>query len=152
VLVVAVMATGLVGLLLLNIAMQNAAFQLAQLESRAQALHIRQQQLGLEVDRLASPEHLAQRASAQGMVPNTNPVFLDISNGGRVIGTPVPAQPGTGLVGYPPGTEAPIEPRGADSGPADRQRAGEGDQQRQARGRQHEDSQRPGSDRTGGRR
>lgn len=113
--VVAVMAAGLVGLLLLNIAMQSSAFQLAQLDSRAEDLHIRQQALDLEVDRLGSPEQLAERASAQGMVPNPRPVFLDLSSG-KVVGDPIPAAAGTGLPEFAPVVEPPRLPQTQDTG------------------------------------
>ena len=108
--VVATMACGLVGLLLLNIAMQNAAFELARLEAQAEDLHIRQQALDLEVDRLASPIELAERAGAQGMVPNTNPVFLDVASG-EIIGTPTPAAAGTGLTETSPVLEPQRQPK-----------------------------------------
>lgn len=108
--VVTAMAVGLVGLLLLNIAMQNAAFELSRLDSHAEDLHIRAQALDLEVDRLASPEQLAERASAHGMVPNTSPVFLDLSSG-KVVGKPAPAAAGTGLRELTPVVEPPREPR-----------------------------------------
>ena len=120
--VVAAMASGLVGLLLLNIAMQNAAFELARLEAQAEDLHIRQQALDLEVDRLASPIQLAERAEAQGMVPNTNPVFLDVASG-EVIGTPTPAIAGTGLTEPAPVAEPPRQPQRRDEPPAARQRS-----------------------------
>jgi len=104
--VVAAMAMGLIGLLLLNIAMQNAAFELARLQAQAEDLHIREQALDLEVDQLASPVELAKRAGAQGMVPSTNPVFLDVASG-EVIGTPAPAAAGTGLTEPTPAAEPP---------------------------------------------
>lgn len=110
---VTAMAAGLVGLLLLNIAMQSAAFELAGLNSQAEDLHIRQQALDLEVDRLASPDQLALRASAQGMVPNKSPVFLDLSSG-KVIGTPTPAAAGTGLTEFNPVVEPAREPHPRD--------------------------------------
>lgn len=121
--VVTAMAAGLVGLLLLNIAMQNAAFELARLESRAEGLHIKAQALDLEVDRLASPDLLAERASAQGMVPNNSPVFLDLSNG-KVVGKPTPAVAGTGLPELAPVVEPPREPQPQQSDTRQTQRPG----------------------------
>ena len=96
-LVVVVMGAGLVGLLLLNIAMQNASFHLAALDEQVQDLHVQEQALDLEVDRLGSPERLAEQAAELGMVPNPNPVFLDMGSG-KIISDPQPARPGTGLV------------------------------------------------------
>jgi hypothetical protein len=90
VVVVAALAAGLVGLLLLNIAMQKGAFELARLDAQATDLRTRQQALDLEVDRLGSPARLARRAEAQGMVPNPNPVFLDLATG-EVVGRALPA-------------------------------------------------------------
>lgn len=95
--VVMLMGAGLVGLLLLNIAMQNAAFQLAALTQSAQDLRVRHQALDLDVNRLANPDRLALQATELGMVPNPNPVFLDITTG-KVIGHPTPARAGTGLL------------------------------------------------------
>jgi len=95
-LVVVVMGAGLVGLLLLNIAMQNAAFHRAALDEQVYDLHVQQQALDLELDRLGSPERLADLATEQGMVPNPNAVFLDIGSG-KIIGDPTPARAGTGL-------------------------------------------------------
>ncbi|MDQ3165337.1 MAG: hypothetical protein M3Q17_04105 [Actinomycetota bacterium] len=126
--VVAVMAAGLVGLLLLNIRMQNAAFVLARLDAQAQDLHVRQQALDLEVDRLGGPEELARKASAQGMVPNTNPVFLDMSRGGTVIGTPTPAQAGSGLTAFLPAVEPARQPRAEPEPKSSEPAAGRGPQ------------------------
>ena len=94
VVVITGLAAGLVGLLLLNIAMQKGAFELARLDAQASELRTRQQALDLDVDRLASPARLAEQATAQGMVPTTNPVFLDIASG-EVVGTPTPAAAAT---------------------------------------------------------
>ncbi len=90
-----VLAGGLIGLLLLNTAMQRGAFQLTALQAQADALHTEQQQLSMKVDNLASPERLASDAVGLGMVPNANPVFLMLRTG-RVIGAPTPAGAGGG--------------------------------------------------------
>jgi hypothetical protein len=91
-LVAAVLVIGLVGLLLLNLSMQKASFRLAALESEASHLQTREQSLDMKVDRLSSSDRLAAEARQLGMVPNRNPVFLDLSDG-SVIGDPAAAQP-----------------------------------------------------------
>ncbi len=91
-LISAILVIGLVGLLLLNLSMQKASFRLAALESQASHLQTREQSLDTKVDRLSSSDRLAAEARQLGMVPNRNPVFLDLSNG-SVIGDPAVAQP-----------------------------------------------------------
>jgi hypothetical protein len=91
-LVSAILVIGLVGLLLLNLSMQKASFRLAALESEASHLQTREQSLDMKVDRLSSSDRLAAEARQLGMVPNRNPVFLDLSDG-SVIGDPAVAQP-----------------------------------------------------------
>jgi hypothetical protein len=91
-LVAAILVVGLVGLLLLNLAMQKGSFRLAELESRASALQTREQSLDLRVDRLSSSDRLSAEAIRMGMVPNPNPVFLDLSDG-SIIGDAVTARP-----------------------------------------------------------
>lgn len=96
VVVLAVLAAGLVGLILLSTAMQAQSFRIAELQKEATLLEARRQQLAAEVDRAQSPSGLAERALAEGMVPNANPVFLRLSDG-KVIGEPVPAEPDTNV-------------------------------------------------------
>ena len=104
-LLVAILAGGLVGLLVLNTAMQRSAFELDELRDRAESLGVRQQVLDLRVEGMRAPERLARAASALGMVPMSSPVFLRLEDG-RVLGDPVPAVAGTGprLVPEPPAT------------------------------------------------
>ena len=91
-LVAAILVVGLVGLLMLNLSMQKASFRLAALQDRAAALQTKEQSLDLKVDRLSSNDRLSDEAIRMGMVPNPNPVFLDLSDG-SVIGDPTAAQP-----------------------------------------------------------
>ncbi|HYJ67090.1 MAG TPA: hypothetical protein VEX15_05445 [Nocardioidaceae bacterium] len=91
-LVSAMLVVGLVGLLLLNLSMQKGSFRLAALESEASHLQTREQSLDMKVDRLSSSDRLAAEAIDMGMVPNPNPVFLDLSDG-SIIGDPATAQP-----------------------------------------------------------
>ena len=94
-LLVAVLAAGVVGLLVLNTAMQRAAFSLESLNATADRLEVRRQVLDLQVDRMSSPEVLGRRATELGMVPMTTPVFLRLSDG-KVLGDPQPAVAGVG--------------------------------------------------------
>jgi hypothetical protein len=91
-LIATILVVGLIGLLMLNLSMQKASFRLASLQDRAEALQTREQSLDLKVDRLASSDRLVDEATRLGMVPNPNPVFLDLSNG-SVIGDPAVAVP-----------------------------------------------------------
>ncbi len=91
-LIATILVVGLIGLLMLNLSMQKASFRLASLQDRAEALQTREQSLDLKVDRLASSDRLVDEANRLGMVPNPNPVFLDLSNG-SVIGDPAVAVP-----------------------------------------------------------
>jgi hypothetical protein len=87
VLVVSLLIGGLVGLLLLNTALQRGAYTTTALRDRAEALSIRQQQLEVKVDAMAEPQRLAERALALGMVADGSPGYLELSTG-TIIGTP----------------------------------------------------------------
>ena len=89
-LVVGILAAGLVGLLLVNIALQRGAYTVTDLRSRSASLAITQQNLELEVAALREPQRVAHRAVQLGMVRNDSPAFLELSTG-KVIGTAVPA-------------------------------------------------------------
>lgn len=89
---------GLVGLLLLNLSMQKGAFELAGVQARTADLTVQQQALDQQLEQMQSTQKLALRATAQGMVPSTDPVFLDLSDG-SVIGKQVPAIAGQTLPG-----------------------------------------------------
>jgi hypothetical protein len=99
--VVALLAAGLVGLLLLNTELQRGTFQVTALNQQADQLRDQQEQLEREVRTLESPQNLADRALRMGMVPNQNPVFLRLSDG-RVLGVPEEAKAGTGAAMFSP--------------------------------------------------
>lgn len=124
---VLLLASGMIGLLVLNTAMQRSAFQLETLRDRAAALDVRTQVLDMQLEKLRSPDRLARQATGLGMVPVTTPGFVDPE--GQVLGKPLPAIGGAGpqLVRVPPAptiaepTRAPAEPsRPASRGRADR--------------------------------
>jgi hypothetical protein len=87
VLVVTLLVGGLVGLLLLNTALQRGAYTTTALRDQAAGLSIRQQQLEVQVDAMAEPQRLARRALGRGMVADSSPGFLELSSG-RIVGTP----------------------------------------------------------------
>jgi len=91
-----VIGAGLVGLILLSTVMQAQTFELARLTSQARDLQTQQEALQREVHDLESPENLGPRALAQGMVPSSTPVYLQLPNG-TVRGTPKPAEARTNL-------------------------------------------------------
>jgi hypothetical protein len=84
-LVVVVLTTGLVGLLLLNTGLQRGAYRVSALQSRADGLGLREQQLQREVSNLSQPQRIAREAVRMGMVQNISPAFLDLRTG-RTLG------------------------------------------------------------------
>jgi hypothetical protein len=87
VVVVALLITGLLGLLLLNMIVAQGSFQLHALNKQGKALDQREQALSNRVQALQAPGVLAQRATALGMVPGGPPAFLQLPSG-KVLGLP----------------------------------------------------------------
>lgn len=96
VVVLSVLVVGLVGLILMSTAMQAQSFRISELNREAASLEAERSMLTTEVEALSSPAAVARKALAQGMVPNSSPVFLRLSDG-AVIGTPTPAEPDTNV-------------------------------------------------------
>lgn len=96
VVILSVLATGLVGLILMSTVMQAQSFQIHDLQRQAALVEAQRAEMSAALDRLQSPSAVAERALAEGMVPNANPVFLRLSDG-AVIGVPKPAEPGTNV-------------------------------------------------------
>ncbi len=95
-LVTLLLVGGVVGLLLFNTSMQQASFAATSLEQQARSLDARQQTLEMELADLRDPQRVAERAQRMGMVPATNPAFLDLATG-KVRGQPRPATGEDGL-------------------------------------------------------
>ncbi|MFF5702718.1 hypothetical protein ACFY7H_09480 [Streptomyces sp. NPDC012794] len=89
-LVVALLAGGLISLLLLNSALNEGSFQLSRLKKETTALTDEQQALQRDVDGYSAPDALQRRARELGLVPGGSPVFLRPD--GSVAGSPVPAE------------------------------------------------------------
>ncbi len=91
VVLLAIIGSGLVGLILISTVMQAQTFELAELTAEARQLETTQEALQREVSELESPENLGPLAVAHGMVPNQTPVYLQLSDG-TVKGSPKPAE------------------------------------------------------------
>jgi len=76
-----VLVAGLVGLLMLQTRVQEQSFEVRQLQSKATELLYRQAQLEGQVQEKATPAEIARQASALGMVPNPNAVYIDVRTG-----------------------------------------------------------------------
>ena len=96
VVVMIMLSIGLVGLIVMSPPLQSQSFEAEKLNREANALEIQQQSLSREVEGLMSPANVARRALVFGMVPNTNPAFLRLSDG-KVLGKPEPAVRGSNI-------------------------------------------------------
>lgn len=76
--------------LLLTILTSQSVYQLSDLKREKRELDTTAQILSEEVSSLASNQNLLNTASRLGMVPNTNPVFLRLTDQ-TVLGQPLPA-------------------------------------------------------------
>ncbi len=83
---------GLLALLMVNTSLGQGSFRLHELQATTGQLGDREQALQQDVDRQASPERLARRAGALGMVPAGTPAFLRLADG-RVFGVAMPPKP-----------------------------------------------------------
>ena len=93
VLVIAMLAAGVVGLLMFNTSMQQTSFKATALQDRVNVLTAKEQSLALELDELRDPQHLAVAAKELGMVAPSQPAFVRLADG-RVLGNPTPATVG----------------------------------------------------------
>lgn len=79
--ILALLGGSLVSLLLLNTVLAQRSFTLEKLQERNTHLTQRVEALQQDVAHRSSPEVLAQKARALGMVPTSNPAFLDPRTG-----------------------------------------------------------------------
>ncbi|MEV6169825.1 septum formation initiator family protein [Streptomyces sp. NPDC051954] len=104
-LVVLLLGGGLIGLLVLNSALSEGAFQLDDLQKETKSLTDEEQALQRDVDAYSAPDALQRRARELGMVPGGDPVFLDPD--GTVKGVPSAAAGGLQPAAYNPLVLAP---------------------------------------------
>ncbi|PSL04229.1 septum formation initiator [Haloactinopolyspora alba] len=87
VLVLLVLGVGLIGLLLLNTALQQGSFELEELQAETAELRDRQTTLAERVAERSAPDALAEQARRLGMVPADDPVFLELGAAGSAGST-----------------------------------------------------------------
>ena len=83
----ALLIAGLGAMLLINTQLAQGSFALSSLKSQLSTLTEQEAVLSEQVASAAAPESLANKASALGMVPSKNPVFLSVPDG-KVLGKP----------------------------------------------------------------
>ncbi|MFB9748363.1 hypothetical protein [Leifsonia shinshuensis] len=83
--------------LLLSIGVSQGAYQLSSLQAQQTQLQRSYQAASEDLNRLTSPQNLAANANALGMVSNSNPAYLRLSDG-AVLGAPIAATPAAGTV------------------------------------------------------
>ncbi|MGH1527302.1 hypothetical protein ACRAWC_26935 [Leifsonia sp. L25] len=83
--------------LLLSIGVSQGAYQLSSLQAQQTQLQRSYQAASEDLNRLTSPQNLAANANALGMVSNSNPAYLRLSDG-AVLGAPIPATGAAGTV------------------------------------------------------
>ncbi len=82
--------------LMLSIVLSDGAYRISALETQRVELDRSTQVLTESIDALRSPQHLAMNAESLGMVANSSPAYLRLSDG-LVLGAPVAAGVGSGL-------------------------------------------------------
>ncbi|MER6254283.1 hypothetical protein ABT224_23290 [Streptomyces sp. NPDC001584] len=103
-LVVALLAGGLISLLLLNSALNGGSFQLSKLTKETTALTDEEQALQRDVDAYSAPDALQRRAHELGLVPGGSPVF--VGPDGKVAGSAAPAEAPPSPTPSPPAAPA----------------------------------------------
>ncbi|MEN2737338.1 hypothetical protein ABCS02_06050 [Microbacterium sp. X-17] len=83
--------------LLLSIGVSQGAYQLSSLQNQQTQLQRSYQAASEDLNRLTSPQNLAANANALGMVSNSNPAYLRLSDG-AVLGAPLAATGAAGTV------------------------------------------------------
>jgi hypothetical protein len=104
----ALLAAGLIGLLLLNTSLAQGSFAIHDLRATSDQLTDTQGALNQSLAAMESPASLAKRASEMGMVPSESAAFLRLSDG-KVIGVAQPASAARRFTVV--GTTAPPKPK-----------------------------------------
>ena len=89
----AILATGLVALLLLHTMAAQDAFRLQALQHESAALDDTEEQLAVANQQQEAPAKLGARARALGMVPTGSIAYVDLHHHGKVVGVVQAAPP-----------------------------------------------------------
>ncbi|MFJ4470554.1 septum formation initiator family protein [Streptomyces sp. NPDC089424] len=92
-LVVLLLGGGLIGLLVLNSALSEGSFQLDDLQKETKNLTDEEQALQRDIDAYSAPHALQRRARELGMVPGSDPAFLDPDGTVKGVPSAVAAEP-----------------------------------------------------------
>lgn len=79
---------GLLVLLAINTMLAQDAFELHRLQAQATTLSDQREAVMRQIDLASSPEVLAARAIAQGMVPSQSPRFLSLNSSSSIAAAP----------------------------------------------------------------
>ncbi|MGY5763813.1 septum formation initiator family protein [Brachybacterium sp. DNPG3] len=92
-----IVAATLAALLYLNIEMSNTSYEITRLEAQSKRLTQEEQALAETNERLGTPQELERQARELGMVPVTDPAYIDLDTG-EVLGETAPIE-GTAAAG-----------------------------------------------------
>ncbi|GGR65498.1 MULTISPECIES: FtsB family cell division protein [Streptomyces] len=105
-LVVVLLGGGLIGLLVLNSALSEGSFELADLQKRTKTLTDEEQALQRDIDAYSAPDALQRRARELGMVPGGDPAFLGPDGTVKGVPSAAPAPAALSAPAAAPGTTA----------------------------------------------
>lgn len=86
-----IVAATLAALLYLNIQMSDTSYEITRLQGQSQRLTEEGQALAETNERLGTPQELERQAREIGMVPVTDPAYIDLDTG-EIIGETAPAE------------------------------------------------------------
>ncbi|HEX7350127.1 hypothetical protein [Brachybacterium sp.] len=91
-----IVAATLAALLYMNIQMSDTSYEITRLQGQSQRLTEERQALVETNERLGTPQELERQAREIGMVPVSNPAYIDLDTGEIIGETSLTAQTGSG--------------------------------------------------------
>lgn len=86
--------------LMLSIAVSGGAYEIASLKGEMRTTEQKRQMVSEDINALVAPDTLAALAASMGMVSDSNPAYLRLSDA-QVVGAAVPAAPQSGMQVFP---------------------------------------------------